>query len=129
MPPMWNNGMTLRTRLSGLASLGWSKLSAEASIILRVYITPFGLPVVPDEYMIMDAEEARGRDVNTVVWICETPSGDSFKVRPKGSLEKREFWLKNKLKFIGKFLTVQYQNLTDAGIPRFPVGIGIRDYE
>lgn len=82
-----------------------------------------------DEYMIMDAEEARGRDANTVVWICETPTGDSFKVRPKGSLEKREFWLKNKLKFIGKFLTVQYQNLTDAGIPRFPVGIGIRDYE
>ncbi len=82
-----------------------------------------------EEYMIMDAEAARGRDVNTVVWICETPSGDSFKVRPKGSLEQREFWLKNKLKFIGKFLTVQYQNLTDGGIPRFPVGLAIRDYE
>ena len=50
--------MTFKTRLSGLASLGWSKLSAEASIIRRVYITPFGLPVVPDEYMIMDSVSA-----------------------------------------------------------------------
>jgi len=29
----------------------------------------------------------------------------------------------------GKKLTVQYQNLTQDGIPRFPVGIAIRDYE
>lgn len=35
----------------------------------------------------------------------------------------------NKSKYIGKNLTVQFQNLTDAGIPRFPVGLEIRDYE
>jgi hypothetical protein len=26
-------------------------------------------------------------------------------------------------------LTVRYQELTDDGVPRFPVGIAIRDYE
>jgi hypothetical protein len=26
-------------------------------------------------------------------------------------------------------LTVRYQELTDDGIPRFPVGLEIRDYE
>jgi len=29
----------------------------------------------------------------------------------------------------GKKLTVQFQNLTDCGLPRFPVGLAIRDYE
>ena len=31
--------------------------------------------------------------------------------------------------YVGKKLTVRYQELTDDGIPRFPVGIAIRDYE
>ena len=31
--------------------------------------------------------------------------------------------------YIGKMLTVKYQELTDDGKPRFPVGINIRDYE
>jgi hypothetical protein len=26
-------------------------------------------------------------------------------------------------------LTVRYQELTDDGLPRFPVGVGLRDYE
>ena len=82
-----------------------------------------------EEYKIINAEEATGRDVKTVVWICETSDGQPFNVRPKGSLEKRKEWLKNKSKYIGKNLTVQFQNLTDAGIPRFPVGLEIRDYE
>ena len=31
--------------------------------------------------------------------------------------------------FIGKMLTVRFQELTDDGLPRFPVGIEFRDYE
>ena len=31
--------------------------------------------------------------------------------------------------YIGEMLTVRYQELTDDGVPRFPVGIAIRDYE
>jgi len=31
--------------------------------------------------------------------------------------------------YIGKQLTVRAQELTNEGIPRFPVGISIRDYE
>ena len=36
---------------------------------------------------------------------------------------------KNGDKYMGKMLTVKYQNLTDLGVPRFPVGIAFRDYE
>ena len=81
------------------------------------------------EYKIVGAEEAKGRDIGTVVWVCQTAKGNTFSVRPKGTQEDRTKWLKNKDKYINKMLTVQYQNLTPDGVPRFPVGLTIRDYE
>lgn len=81
------------------------------------------------EYKIVDAEAARGRDTGTVVWVCETRSGQRFSVRPRGTVDQRRNWLATKDLHIGKMLTVQYQNLTPDGLPRFPVGLTFRDYE
>lgn len=81
------------------------------------------------EYKIVDAEAARGRDTGTVVWVCETQSGQRFSVRPRGTVDQRRNWLATKDLHIGKMLTVQYQNLTPDGLPRFPVGLTFRDYE
>jgi DNA ligase-1 len=81
-----------------------------------------------EEYTITGAEEGKGRDAGTVIWICSSKAGN-FSVRPKGTVEDRTKWLTNKHKYIGKPLTVQFQNLTNGGIPRFPVGLAIRDYE
>jgi len=50
-------------------------------------------------------------------------------VKPEGTLETRRKYFENKNNFLGKLLTVKFQNLTNLGIPRFPVGIVIRDYE
>jgi DNA ligase-1 len=50
-------------------------------------------------------------------------------VRPRGTREKRAEWWENREQYIGSKLTVRFQNLTADGIPRFPVGIAIRDYE
>lgn len=80
------------------------------------------------EYKIVDAVEATGRDKGTVVWIC-TNGTQNFSVRPRGTQEVRSQMLREKDKYIGQMLTVQYQNLTNTGVPRFPVGITIRDYE
>ena len=44
-------------------------------------------------------------------------------------LFRREEDYKNHKKYIGKMLTVRFQNLTALGVPRFPVGVVIRDYE
>ena len=84
-----------------------------------------------EEYRIVDAKEATGKDKETVVWICETHNGERFSVRPKGTLQQRKDWFRAKHRWTtGKyFLTVQYQNLTTEGFPRFPVGLTIRDYE
>lgn len=82
-----------------------------------------------EEYPIVGAEEAKGKDKGTVVWICQMPCGTRFSVRPRGTHAERSTWLQDSQRYRGKMLTVQFQNLTDGGIPRFPVGLGIRDYE
>lgn len=82
-----------------------------------------------DEFDIVGAEEARGRDKGTVVWICETTRKQTFNVRPKGTVLQRKEWWNNYTKYIGLPLTVQFQGYSEQGLPRFPVGLAIRDYE
>lgn len=81
------------------------------------------------EYEIVGYEEGTGNDAGTVIWICMTENGDIFKTRPRGSREERAKYFKNGDAYIGATLTVRYFELTDDGIPRFPVGIAIRNYE
>jgi ATP-dependent DNA ligase len=82
-----------------------------------------------DEFEIVGGKEATGNDSGTVVFRCKTKSGKEFEVRPKGSRELRREWMKDIDNLIGKELTVRYQNLSEDGVPIFPVGLGIRDYE
>ena len=82
------------------------------------------------EYTIVGANRAEGKDKDTVVWVCELhKNGPRFNVRPKGTLQERKRMYLNSAEYIGKQLTVQFQNLSNGGIPRFPVGLAIRDYE
>ena len=81
------------------------------------------------EYEIVGYEQAIGNDVGTVIWKCKTEANQEFAVRPTGTREQRREWFNNGDSYIGKMLTVKYQELTDDGIPRFPVGISVRDYE
>jgi len=82
-----------------------------------------------DEYKVIGMRECTGKDVGTPTWVCLTENGQEFTVRPEGTQEKRREMFKNGDKYMGKMLTVKYQNLTDLGVPRFPVGIAFRDYE
>jgi ATP-dependent DNA ligase len=84
---------------------------------------------IEDEYTIVDYKEGEGRDKGTVIWICETQNGNKFSVRPKGTIENRKDFFNNGQKYIGKKLTVIFQELSELKIPRFPVGKDIRyDY-
>lgn len=82
-----------------------------------------------DEFVIVDVKEATGNDTGTAILQCKTNDGSYFWVRPRGSREYRAELLRNKERILYKLLTVRYQNLTDKNIPRFPVGIIIRDFE
>ena len=82
-----------------------------------------------EEYEITGAKTGHGRDADAVVWVCKTQDGQQFNVRPESTIIQREEDYKNHKKYIGKMLTVRFQNLTALGVPRFPVGVVIRDYE
>lgn len=84
---------------------------------------------VDHEFEITNVKEAEGTDAGTAIIQCKTDQRDLFWVRPKGSREFRKQLLLDKDLIVGKQLTVRYQNLTDKGVPRFPVGICVRDYE
>ena len=82
-----------------------------------------------EEYEITGAKTGHGRDADAVVWVCKTQDDREFTVRPEGTIIQREEDYKNHKKYIGRMLTVRFQNLTALGVPRFPVGVVIRDYE
>lgn len=82
-----------------------------------------------EEYEIVGAKTGHGRDADAVVWVCKTEDGQQFTARPEGTIAQREEDYKNREKFMGKMLTVRFQNLTNLGVPRFPVGVVVRDYE
>ena len=77
------------------------------------------------EYRIVDVLEGTGVETGCAIFVCK--AGDNtFKVRPTGSHEQRKEWFNLRAKLIGEELKVKFQELTDDGIPRFPVGLGLR---
>ena len=85
---------------------------------------------IDEEFEIIDFTTAKtGKEVGCVVWVCKTKEGKKFNVRPLGSFEDRKKQYNEGKKYVGKMLTVKYQEMTNDHIPRFPVGITIRDYE
>lgn len=85
--------------------------------------------MVDAEYEIVDTLEAAGKDAGSIIFVCKTDKGIRFNARPAMPLHtRREMWAQRHT-YIGKQLTVQYQELTNAGVPMFPVGVAIRDYE
>lgn len=83
---------------------------------------------VDEEFKIINFEEGKGQDEGTVIFVCQS-NNKSFKVRPKGTLEERSKMFQNGQKYIGKSLTVKFQEYSQDGVPRFPVGLYVRDID
>ena len=79
-----------------------------------------------EEYLIAGFTTGVGRFDGSVVWVCMTEDGQTFKVVPQGTMEERQEAYQNADKNIGDWLKVKFFELTDGGIPRFPVGLGVR---
>ena len=82
-----------------------------------------------EEYEITGFTTGVGKFDGCIIWICETENGDEFKVVPQGTMEERQdtYWHADETgEGIGDLLKVKFFELTDDGIPRFPVGLGIR---
>lgn len=82
-----------------------------------------------EEFEIVGFKEGEGQEKGCVVWECITEEGRTFWVRPKGDRATRQALFEAGKKYVGDKLTVQFQEWTLDRIPRFPVGIAIRNYE
>jgi len=86
------------------------------------------------EYVIVNTSAGVGNEQDAIMFVCKVGGKEhpdnTFSVRLRGSVQARKEMYKHKQDYIGKLLTVRFQE-TDktTGIPRFPVGIDIRDYE
>lgn len=80
-----------------------------------------------EEFKIVGFHEGSSDEKGSVVWDCITKDDKTFAVRPKGTFESRKKLYDDGKKYIGKLLTVIFQEYTSDGVPRFPTGKGIRD--
>lgn len=80
-----------------------------------------------DEFEIIGTKTGVGKELGACIFICKTKEGKTFDVRPRGTFEERKKWYDNSDHFIGKNLTVRFQDYSDDRIPIFPVGIDVRD--
>ena len=80
-----------------------------------------------EEFVIVGYAEGVGREKGLVIWECETHDGKVFKARPKGDHENRKKVFQEADQYIGKKMTVIFQEYTKDGIPRFPVAKAIRE--
>jgi ATP-dependent DNA ligase len=80
-----------------------------------------------EEFEIENFHDGDGHDKNMVIWECKTSTGRKFSVKPRGTFEERRAMFINASMYIGKYLTVIFQEYSADGIPRFPVGKSIRD--
>ena len=83
---------------------------------------------IDEEWTVVDVHKNDGVEDEYFVWVCEE-DGKKVKAKPMGSREDRTWWYDHYLEFLGKKLTIKFQEYSDDGIPRFPVAKGFRPEE
>lgn len=79
-----------------------------------------------EEFKVVGFKSGKGRFKDSVIWICELKDGRTFSVVPEGTMEEKKYFLDNAQDYIGKFLTVRYQEYSSTGIPTILTGLHFR---
>lgn len=79
------------------------------------------------EFDIIGVEEGRGKLAGHAIFVCKTDSGKEFLAKMKGDTAKLKEYFDNHDLWKNRQLVIQYQGLTTYGIPRFPVGLRIKE--
>lgn len=79
------------------------------------------------EFKIVGVKEGRGKLAGHAIFSCETQAGAEFDVKLKGETERLAEIYQNPEPYLGQMLTVQFQGYTNGNVPRFPVGLRIRE--
>lgn len=99
-------------------------------------------PVKHAEFIIKGVWEGTGKNVGTPVYRLARPDvpyvpgepasvKNSFGAVPEGDYQaKRELWKEAQMfNLTGTPYTVKFWDYYESGVPQFPIGIGVRDYE
>jgi len=92
-------------------------------------------PFEDAEFEIIGFTQGTGIESGCIIWECKTKENKTFMVRPKGTHTERKKLFRIGKQFIGKWITIKFQEYTDDKIPRFPTTLQntvsgyIRDYE
>lgn len=81
-----------------------------------------------EEFKIVTFELSK--DEKSVIAVCALKNGETFKATMRGNKEEnvKKFY-DQRARLKGKKLTVKFQSYTEYNVPRFPVGVAVRDYE
>lgn len=80
------------------------------------------------EFELVAIEEGKGKMMGKAVFVCATETGATFKCKLVGALDSLAVYLQNPDDYLGKMVTVKFQNLhPETGIPRFGVALRFRE--
>ncbi len=79
-----------------------------------------------EEFRIVGVHEGVGRAEGHAIFRCITEDGKDFDFIRRGTMEERARLYEERAGLIGHYLKVQFFEKSEDGIPRFPVGLGIR---
>lgn len=81
------------------------------------------------EFKIIEVYEGEGGHKGLAIFKCDAGNGNGSTVSavPKGTHAYRARLWRDREKYIGTWLTIKYQYLSDENIPVFTTGLGIRE--
>lgn len=83
-----------------------------------------------DEAVVMEVLEGKGQlEKAAAKFKVKHRTGMIFKVTMSATLEEKREWFRNPETVVGKEVTYKYQEESNDGVPRFGIGLAIRDYE
>lgn len=91
-------------------------------------------PTTTDEFTCIGFKDGNGKDTGAIIWICVTKEGKQFNCTPKGITydERKELFIncqKSFKKYKNKLITVEYQDISNDGVPQRAKAIGFRNVD
>jgi DNA ligase-1 len=84
---------------------------------------------IDEEFEITGYKTGKGKFKYIPTFSLVTKDKKTFEAVPKGTEQERLQYLANADSYIGLMATVRYFEITEDGVPRFPVMVAIRNYE
>jgi len=86
-------------------------------------------PFFDKEVLIVNVEEGEGTHKGLGIPVVEIEKGKTISVIPTMAHNELKKWLEDPSLIVGKYATIEYQELTKNNLPRFAKIKAIRDYE